>query len=318
MMEASRWLAERRFHHRQFDAADLLRRKRALGLRLGLAIPTLNEEATIGGIVSTLRTALVEQTPLIDDLLVVDSGSHDATVQSARNAGARALAASAILPESGPARGKGENLWKAGYELRDCDLIAFIDGDIHGLHPGFATGLFGPLLHHPEIAFVKAYYDRPLQTDPGQDDPGGGRVTEILVRPLLGMLCPELCAVIQPLSGEYAIRRELFSSLSIPTGYGVEIATLIDIWRKAGYQGMAQVDLEQRIHRTRPTRELGAMSHAILQTIWKRLLPTHPPLTPAIHLGFKWDGSDYQPTAEPYQDKERPPLDSLPGPVRAS
>lgn len=309
-MDAARWLKERRFHHSGFDARELFLKKKARGLKLGLAIPTLNEESTVGAIVSTLRAALVEETPLLDELLVVDSGSGDNTVAEAERAGARVVAAADILPDAGLARGKGENLWKAGHVLADCDLLAFVDGDIRGLHPGFATGLFGPLLVDPDISFVKAYYDRPLQLDSGLDDPGGGRVTEILVRPLLSMLCPDLCAVIQPLSGEYAIRRDLFASLAIPSGYGVEIAMLIDIWRKTGFRGMAQVDLEQRVHRTRPTRELGAMSHAILQTAWQRLLPAQAARGPA-HLGFKWDGADYTPTVEPYHDVERPPLESL-------
>lgn len=276
-MDSSRWLKQRTFHHASFPPAELASLKENVSLRIGVAIPTLNEETTIGGIVSRIRRDLIADTPLIDRLLVVDSGSEDRTLSLAAAAGAETATASEILPHLPPARGKGENLWKACHLLADCDILAFVDGDVANFHSGFVTGLLGPLLQHPEIRFCKAFYHRPLASgDSPHADPGGGRVTEILIRPLLALLRPELQAVIQPLSGEYAIHRELLASLPIPTGYGVEIANLIDIHQRHGFEAMAQVDLDERIHRTRPTRELGRMGFAILHALWPRLAPGKP------------------------------------------
>ena len=276
-MDPSRWLKQRTFHHASFPPTELALLKESASLRIGVAIPTLNEEATIGGIVSHIRRDLIEDTPLVDRLLVVDSGSDDRTLARAAAAGAETATASEILPHLPPARGKGENLWKACHLLADCDILAFVDGDVANFHFGFVTGLLGPLLQHPEIRFCKAFYHRPLAAgDFPHTDPGGGRVTEILIRPLLALLRPELQAVIQPLSGEYAIHRELLASLPIPTGYGVEIANLIDIHQRHGFAAMAQVDLDERIHRTRPTRELGHMAFAILHALWPRLAPNDP------------------------------------------
>jgi len=309
------WLKQRTFHHRDFLPNELVTSKRAAGQLISLAIPTLNEATTIGPIVRCLHINLVQRHPLLDELYVIDSGSTDDTQQIARDAGATVLQASSILPSHGHLVGKGENLWKAGHALSG-DILVFVDGDIHNFHSGFVTGLLGPLLNEPDIHFTKAFYERPVEGD--SLALGGGRVTEILMRPLLNLFFPELTAFVQPLSGEYAFRRPLLENLPMPTGYGVEAGNLIDIFRLIGLHGMAQVDLEERKHRNRSACELGNMSFGILQTLLRRLspsqralngLPLDPPTTfhsiqNTLHGPVR--------TATQSSEKERPPLIEIP------
>lgn len=240
------------------------------GRRIAVCIPTLDEAETIGEIVTTIRGELMARHPLVDELLVIDSGSTDGTREIAEQAGARVFLSEAIAPEHGTFRGKGENLWKA-LHATDCDLICFIDGDIANFDTHFVTGLVGPLLTDPDISYVKAFYERPLTHPNGVRPTGGGRVSEILVRPLLSLFYPELTTFLQPLSGEYAARREVFRSLAFPGGYGVELAHLIDLSRGLGLDAVAQTDLDQRLHRNRSDEELGRMSFGILQVLFRRL-----------------------------------------------
>lgn len=264
-------LERRTFHHSAFaDLPRLLEAKRRSGLRTAVCIPTLNEEETIGEIVSTLRDAVVEHHPLADQLVVIDSGSEDATCREALAAGAEVFAASEILPEAGPARGKGENLWKSLGAV-DADLFCFLDGDIRNMHPRFVHGLLGPLLLQPGVGYVKAFYDRPHPRSPEGRPLGGGRVTEILIRPFFSLFFPHLCGVAQPLSGEYAARREILEAIPFPTGYGVEAAHLIDVTDRFGMEVLAQVDLDERIHRHQETAALGRMAFSILQVLLSRL-----------------------------------------------
>lgn len=259
------------FHHRDFaDLVALLRAKEATGQRVSLCIPTLNEEGTIARVVSVLRAALVDEVPLLDELVVIDSGSNDRTRSLATDAGAEVLLASEILPFQGQRSGKGENLWKAVYQLKG-DIICFVDGDIGNIHPRFVYGTVGPLLTHPEIGYVKGFYERPLLATEGVDPRGGGRVTEILVRPLLQRFCPELAGLHQPLAGEYAARREILEAIPFPTGYGVETANLLDVQRLFGIGAIAQTDLDERIHRNRSLAQLGRMSGEILDAFFARL-----------------------------------------------
>jgi len=244
------------FHHRDFDLrllCRLLAERRAV---MSCVIPTLNEVATVARVLGALR-----KNPLVDEWVVVDSGSTDATREVAAAAGATVHLASAIRPELGPAVGKGENLWKSLFATRG-DIVVYVDGDLRNAHPRFVTGLVGPLLAQPDIQYVKAFYERAG---------GGGRVTEILVRPLLQQFFPELAALRQPLAGEYAARRSVLERLPFPTGYSVETTHLIDYFRLFGTRGLAQTDLGRRVHRTRPLAELGAMSEEILRSFLSRL-----------------------------------------------
>jgi glucosyl-3-phosphoglycerate synthase len=271
MDTVNRWLATRTFHHGNFaDVEELIRRKEALGLSLSLCIPTLNEAATIGTVVSRLYSALRIRLPLLDEIAVIDSGSTDRTLELASTAGASVYRAADILPEMGRQCGKGENLWKALYRLKG-DILIFLDADITNVHPGFVTGLVGPLLQHPEIGYVKSFYERPAFRQGEEYLLGGGRVTEILIRPLFSLYFPELTAFIQPLAGEYAARRSVLEALSFPVGYGVETAHLIDLHARHGMNIFAQTDMGQRRHRSRSNPELGRMAFAILQVVARRL-----------------------------------------------
>lgn len=268
----SNWLKERTFHHSNFhDLKALVSQKQKLGLSISICFPTLNEAKTIGKEIVLLKSELMERYPLVDEIAVIDSGSTDKTLEVARNFGAEVYLASEHLVEEGECKGKGENLWKALYLLKG-DIIVYIDADISNIHPKFVYGLIGPLLFNPEIKFVKAFYDRPLSLSPGVRSSGGGRVTEILIRPLFSQFFPELSGVVQPLSGEYAGYRSIFEKLRFPVGYGVETAMLIDIFSKWGLNAIAQCDLDQRIHANKKTRDLGKMSFGILQSFWNRML----------------------------------------------
>jgi glucosyl-3-phosphoglycerate synthase len=301
-----------RFHHSQFsDSRHLADLKSASGHRVSVCIPTLNEAATIGAIVRTIRTELIDQAPLVDEILVIDSDSTDATRETATAAGARVLRSAEIAPETGSHCGKGENLWKA-LHVAQGDLICYIDGDIANFHQGFVTGLLGPLLSDPAIDYVKAYYERPLACCEASHDSGGGRVSEILVRPLISLFHPELSAILQPLSGEYAARRHLLESLAFPTGYGVEIAHLIDLARSGRLDRLAQCDLEKRVHRNRCDSELGDTAFAILRVVLRRLERdgriSLAQALPEIHQRWKIneDGPEFVSRAIP--EPERPPL----------
>jgi glucosyl-3-phosphoglycerate synthase len=265
------WLIQRTFHHRQFrDLGRLVEEKERLGLKISLCFPALNEEKTIGKSIVIMKAELMDRFPLIDEIAVIDSGSEDRTVEIAREFGADTYIASEHLPELDVRRGKGENLWKAIYLLKG-DIIIYIDSDISNIHHRFAYGLLGPLLLYPDIKFVKAFYERPFGDDQHMRASGGGRVTEILVRPLFSQFFSDLSGLMQPLSGEYAGYREIFEQIPFPIGYGVETGMLIDIYQKWGMDIVAQTDLDQRVHKNQTTVSLGKMSFGILQTFFDRL-----------------------------------------------
>ena len=302
------------FHHADFSLNTLLEQKAQQGLRIALAIPTLNEAATIGAIVRTAQSALQQEHALLDEILVIDSGSEDGTCALAAEAGAQVTLARDILPEIVSPGGKGENLWKAAH-VSSADILCFIDGDIANFAPHFVTGLLGPLLLEETLLFTKAFYERPLSPGGRLPDPGGGRVTEILVRPFFSLFFPHLCGIIQPLSGEYAMRRELLENLVFPSGYGVEAAHLIDIARIYGLGVMAQVDLEERVHRVRATADLGRMAFGILQSLWQRL-PEQDAAAQAIaspppFQSMLWDGQQYHLTRSELKETDLPPHSSL-------
>jgi glucosyl-3-phosphoglycerate synthase len=263
-------ILKKTWHHSRFEDIDrLVSLKEQKGLKISLAFPTLNEETTIGKEILVIRTELMDRYPLLDEIAVIDSSSKDNTRKVAEHFGARVLTSKTILPKYGSYRGKGENLWKSLYAL-EGDIIIWVDADISNIAPKFVYSLLGPLLEDDRIAYVKAFYERPLRSPGGIAASGGGRVTEILVRPLFSLFYPELAFLIQPLSGEYAGRRELLERLPFSVGYGVELGHLIDIFHLAGCDAIAQVDLDMRIHRNQPTATLGKMSYGILNTFISR------------------------------------------------
>ncbi len=270
-MKNEAWLAERTFHHSQFwDIKRLVEEKERQGLTISLCLPSLNEEKTIGQEIVILKAELADRYPLIDEIAVVDSGSTDRTREIAASFGADVYLAADHLQEEGQQRGKGENLWKALFLLKG-DIIVFVDADIRNIHPRFVYGLVGPLIHDPDVHYVKAFYDRPLAFSGGLRPTGGGRVTEILIRPLFSLFYPELTAILQPLSGEYAGRRSILEQIPFPVGYGVETGMIIDIYERLGLYAFAQTDLDRRIHRNQETIALGRMAFGVLRTFMARL-----------------------------------------------
>ncbi len=253
----------RLFHHRRVDLQVVLAAKR--GHRVTVCIPARDEETTVGRIVRTIRRELVDQTGLVDEVLVVDDGSSDATSQVGRDAGARVVRADDVLPEAGPGSGKGEAMWK-GLAAADGDLVVYCDADVRNFGPRFVVGLLAPLLLHDDVGFVKAFYERPLEGQPGE----GGRVTELVARPLLSLLFPDLTPIVQPLAGECAARRDVLEQVPFVEGYGVDIGLVIDVAGRFGLNSIAQVDLGVRHHRNRPLEELAPQSMAIIQTVLAR------------------------------------------------
>jgi glucosyl-3-phosphoglycerate synthase len=253
---------------------DLLAAKAARGLSASLVVPARNEAATVGDVVGRVREALMETTDLLDEIVVIDSDSTDDTYAVAEDAGAVVHRSAEIRPDLGSVPGKGEAMWKSLFVTRG-DVVVFMDADLLDWDTHFVPGLLGPLLTRPEIALVKGFYERPLLGAEGPTDESaayeGGRVTELTARPLLGVLYPELAGLVQPLAGEWAVRRSLFASLSVPTGYAVETAALIDTARTLGVDAIAQVDLGRRAHRHQALRDLGAMATQIAATAVARL-----------------------------------------------
>lgn len=266
------WLETNTFHYGEFrDIQRLVEKKDEKGLTISLCLPTLNEERTIGKEILIMKSELMVRAPLIDEIVVIDSGSTDRTLEIAEAYGAKTYTASEILPRLEPFTGKGENLWKALYITRG-DIIVYLDADIKNIHHRFVYGLVGPLLLSDGIKYTKAFYDRPITNGSDKIRPtGGGRVTELVIRPLFALFFPELTQIIQPLSGEYAGFRDLFEKIPFPIGYGVETSMILDIYDNWGLDVIAQVDLEKRIHRNQDTKALGRMAFVILKTFCNRL-----------------------------------------------
>ena len=310
------WLRDHTFHHSRFaDLRRLVDLKRRQNVRISLCLPTLNEERTIGKEILLLKSELMTRHPLLDEIAVIDSGSTDRTREVAASFGADVHLASEILPTAGAKKGKGENLWKALYQLTG-DLIVYIDADIANVRPYFAYALLGPLLENPAVQYVKAFYDRPLQIARGVRAPGGGRVTEMLVRPLFSLFFPELASFIQPLSGEYAARRSALEGLSFPVGYGVETAHLLDIYHRGGLGAFAQVDLDQRVHRNQSNAGLGRMAFGILQVFFDRLrrygYVDRLPDMATLMRQFQTRGETYEQVESTIVEDERPAIVTLP------
>jgi glucosyl-3-phosphoglycerate synthase len=268
LLDAWEWFGRRTFHHSDFDAAALAARKGRT--TVSVVLPALNEERTIGPMVRALRTELMARVPLIDELVVIDPGSSDATAEVARDAGAVVVREADVLPELGRVPGKGEALWKSLYATAG-DIVCWLDADIEDFRPEFVTGLIGPLLADPEIHYVKAFYERPLTEQAHVHLTGGGRVTELVARPLINAYWPALSGFVQPLSGEYAGRRQVLEQVPFVSGYGVELGLLIDLLELVGLDSMAQVDLDRRVHAHQDHHALGRMAFTLQHTAMGRL-----------------------------------------------
>lgn len=241
-----------------FDVDDLCRAKATRGTTVSVCIPAQDEEATVGGVVGTIRRELMERRGLVDEILVIDDRSTDRTAEVAAANGARVVAGDQVLPHCGPGTGKGEALWKSLAASRG-DLVVWCDADVRDFDPRFVIGLAGPLLLDDDVDFVKGWYER-----------NSGRVTELTARPAIALLFPHLADFAQPLSGEYAGRRSLLERLPFTTGYGVDLALLIDVAEEIGIERMAQVDLGVRVHRNRPLEELSPQAVAVLRAALAR------------------------------------------------
>ena len=268
-MKLDEWFEKNRYKCQSFsNIKRLVRLKKEKGLTISLCIPTLNEEKTLGKVLDTVKP-LMDKHHLLDEIIVIDGNSTDSTKDIAEMRGVKFFRDSEILRRYGSVGGKGDALWKALY-LSQGDIILYLDADIKNIHPRFVYGLVGPLLTQNNINFTKAFYRRPIKVGEKIVPLGGGRVTELLIRPLFNMYFPELSAFIQPLSGEYAGRREVLEKLSFFTGYGIETSLLIDISKKYGLETMAQVDLKKRVHRNQDIASLSNMSFGILQVFTQR------------------------------------------------
>ncbi|MFZ4373054.1 MAG: glucosyl-3-phosphoglycerate synthase [Mycobacterium sp.] len=296
------WLTGHSWHRPTWTVAELERVKR--GRTISVVLPALNEAETIGSVIDTITPML---DGLVDELIVLDSGSTDDTQARALAAGARVVTREEALPEIPPQPGKGEALWRS-LAATTGDIIVFIDSDLIDPDPMFVPRLVGPLLTEDGIHLVRGFYRRPLRVGAGEDANGGGRVTELVARPLLAALRPELRYVLQPLGGEYAGTRELLTAVPFAPGYGVEIGLLIDTYDRLGLSAIAQVNLGVRTHRNRPLSELGPMSRQIIATLLTRCG------IPDSGVGltqFLPDGDGYQTRASTVSLADRPPMNTL-------
>jgi glucosyl-3-phosphoglycerate synthase len=277
--------------------------KAKAGATVSVCLPARNEEATVGQIVATVRRTLVERGGLVDEVVVIDDGSTDATAEAAAYDGARVFAVDEILPELPRGNGKGNALWLSLYACTG-DVICWVDADIRNFGEHFVTRLLAPLLTQPNVGFVKGYYRRPLFGDAT----GGGRVTELMARPVISSLFPHLADFVQPLSGEYAGRRRLLESVPFVEGYGVEIGLLVDLVARYGMEAMAQADLGVREHRNRPLEQLAPQSMAVLVTGLRRAgIPIDRRLAELV----RYD-DDQQQERVPVEIRERPPMLTIP------
>ena len=260
--DVQRWFETRTYRAETMPRPPAERRE-----RVAVVIPARNEARTIGAICTVIAERLIPS--LVDDLVVVDCDSTDRTAQIAAAAGATVVSARRVLPEVPWQLGKGEAMWR-GLATVDADIVCFVDGDIKNFDERFVERLVTPLLADSTLAFTKGFYRRPLKTGTVTAPADGGRVTELTARPLLNLLYPELAGFLQPLAGEYAARTSAISAIPFLTGYGVDVAMLIDLLGTVGLEAMAQVDLDERVHRNRPLRELRAMATVVAEAVIRR------------------------------------------------
>ncbi|MGW4366625.1 glucosyl-3-phosphoglycerate synthase [Nocardia takedensis] len=272
------------------------------GRTISVVLPALDEQDTVAGVIGSISGWVGT---LVDEVLVIDSGSRDATVERARAAGATVYTREQALPALGPRPGKGEVLWRS-LAVATGDIVVFVDSDLVEPDPGLVPALVAPLVNSPRVRMVKGYYRRPLPAE--RRDTGGGRVTELVARPLLTALAPALAEIVQPLGGEYAATRELLAALPFAPGYGVEIGLLLDTWSRHGIEAIAQVDLGVRVHRNRPTHELAVMSRQVIATMLSRLGIADSGLG---LIQFQPEGASWRRVPSAVSLADRPPMNSL-------
>jgi glucosyl-3-phosphoglycerate synthase len=305
---AARWAKARSFHHSSYSPARIAAERAERGVSVSVCLPARECAETVGEVVGAL--AELRRAGAIDEIVVIDAASADGTAALAARAGAVVWQEAELIPSYGPVLGKGDAMWRA-LSVLGGELVCFLDADTESFSAHFATGLLGPLVCESDISLVKAFYRRPLVGAGVSETDGGGRVNHLTARPALELFYPQLAQVRQPLAGEVAARRELLERLPFATGYGVEIAMLIDAWREVGLEGIAQVDLDEHHNRHKPLTALTPMALTVLATIARRL-EREGRLT-GLHVGdATGDGSS--PIGAPV---ERPALASLDEAARA-
>jgi glucosyl-3-phosphoglycerate synthase len=299
---AAAWSLRRTSRWQDWPAKRLAERKQHLGVTVSVVIPARNEERTVGGVVG----AIARLGSLVDELVVMDSDSTDGTSAAAASAGATVHRVREVAPHLGGYPGKGEALWKSLLVTKG-DLLVFVDADLTHWGPHFVTGLLGPLLDDHGVLLVKGFYERLFKGGDGSVTADGGRVTELVARPLLSLWWPELTGVVQPLAGEWAARRDLMESLSIPVGYGIELAVLLDTAATHGLDAVAQVDLGKRGHKHQASHDLAVMAAELLLVADRRRSNAQAP--PSVHLRqfVRADGQMRQRSRQVPVD-ERPPV----------
>lgn len=307
-----KWFAENTYSASEFTRLrELVRMKQQQGLSISLALPSLNEEETVGKVIRMMKKELMQQVPLLDEIVLIDSDSTDRTRDIALKEGIPVHVHQELLERLGPRKGKGEALWKSLLVTRG-DLVIWIDTDIVNIHPRFVYGIIGPLLTDRQVQFVKGFYRRPLRVGAKIQSGGGGRVTELTARPLLNLFYPELSGVIQPLSGEYGGRRDALERAAFYSGYGVETGLLIDIYERYGLSAIAQVDLLERIHHNQHLEALSKMSFAIIQTVMHKLEKRFGrAVLEDVNRSMKLihhDSNGYFLEVEEIAERERPPM----------
>jgi glycosyltransferase involved in cell wall biosynthesis/nucleotide-binding universal stress UspA family protein len=311
-----KWFAENTYHTEEFVDLDyLLSVKEEQGLSVSLALPALNEEETVGRVIESVRGALMDDVPILDEMVLMDSDSSDHTRKIAESLGIPVFIHQQILPQYGARPGKGEALWKSLY-ITKGDIILWVDTDIVNIHPRFVYGLLGPLLANPSIQFIKGFYRRPLKVGDKMQAGGGGRVTELTARPMINLFFPELSGVVQPLSGEYGGRRSALEQLTFYSGYGVETGLLIDVFEKFGLSAIAQVDLMKRVHHNQPLVSLSKMSFAIIQVVIRKLESRYgigimEEVNKSMKL-IRFEADRYYLEVEEIAERERPPMLHVP------
>jgi glucosyl-3-phosphoglycerate synthase len=300
------WFAARTSHWQDWPLDLLLAAKQQHGVTISVVIPARNEQRTVAAVVSAIAASLVDEVPLVDELVVMDSDSTDGTARAAARAGAAVHRTAEVLPSAGSFPGKGEALWKS-LHVTSGDLLVFIDADLTSWGPHFVSGLLGPLLATPDVRLVKGYYSRVRTEADGSTSTEGGRVTELVARPLISLWWPELAGVVQPLAGEWAARRSLMESLPIPVGYGVELATLMDTVARHGLDAVAQVDLGSRAHRHQANHDLALMAAELMVVADRRRAGRSLPGAAELAQFVRDEADKARQVSRPVPVTERPP-----------